>query len=295
MRTIHIILIIFLVFTKYSIADYTSFLIVERPVELTIFNKYEQFFENKDKLPAFAPFQIIEENSFLSDNLTPVMKVSLDGKAVYILKNNDGSPAGLENSGFNEILRKCILTGDTLIMPGNKNVTVYQTRELAAKGSRQLIIGERIIRLFRNGRLYYIQRSRPHAGYGWIKRTEAALLKKAVPKSGSAAKYLAEDTKRRISLLMESVNENYIKYFAFLNKLKNENRQAPQWQKTESDSLLSFTLSSKEYFSSLKLSNEELFSSINLILNGSKFSAGYDEELGTVFITKKQPDKYLVK
>jgi len=272
-------------------ADYTSFLIVERPAELTIFNKYEQFLEDKEQLPALTPFRILDEEAFLSDNLTPVFKVNRHGQVLFILKDSDGNAAGLENSGFNEILRKCILAGDTLVLTENKNVTVYQTRDLKAEGSRQLQADEKIIRLFRNGRLYFIQRNRPHAGYGWIKRSEAAFMKKAVQQTGGTDKNLAEDTKRRITVLMESVNENYSKYFEFLNNLKNENRQAPRWRKTKSDSLLSFTLIGKEYFSSLKASNAELLSSINLVLSGSKYTVVYDEEQGAVFIKKKQSEK----
>ncbi len=284
MHSYFLILIFIFVSVANSRADYTSFLIVEHPAQLTIFNNYEQFLEKKEKLPPFTPFQILDEEAYLSDNITPVIKAGWRGQVLLILKDQDGNAAGIENSGFNEMLRKCVLTGDTLVLQENKNVTVYQTRELLNEGSQQLRFAERIIRLFNNGRLFYIQRSRPQAGYGWIKRSDAALLNKAVQLTGGTENYLSEDTKSRVISLIESVNESYAKYFKFLNNLENRNLQAPLWQKADTDSLLIFTLSEKEIYGSLKSSTAELLSSLNLVLSGSGYTAVYDEEQGTIFI-----------
>ena len=79
-------------------------LLVEYPNKLTFFNEFEQ----KIETPTFAsltPFQILERNTTLSDNLTKCISVKFKKNIFFILKNSKKELVNASSAGLIQVLK----------------------------------------------------------------------------------------------------------------------------------------------------------------------------------------------
>ena len=263
-----------------------DFLLVKNPQTLTLFNHFEQLLEKKQKtlFPPFCPFLILEDNIFLGDGLTSVIKVEWQKRVFFIKKNKDKTIAGVEQGADYELLPGCKIIGDTLLFAGPGKFFLYARKKLRQEEKQSVQQGERLIRLFAYKKFYYMQRTAPPAAYGWCKKKSARYLEKAPSLKTKKSLELAPRQKEKIRALLANVNRTYEQYFKFFNRTKKKYFAAPLWEEREGPFRFYFD-NSGEHFN-LESSTAVLVNMINLSLSGSGFSAFYDNKESTVFIRK---------
>src|SRR5664279_3226280 len=78
-----------------------TYIIVERPGNLLIYNAYQQTLSEHEKglLASFLPLQIIDEDGLLGDGVTGCITVEINGNRYFLVKDRDRQVLSLNKAG----------------------------------------------------------------------------------------------------------------------------------------------------------------------------------------------------
>ncbi|GEM_PF-6845712 len=244
----------------------SDFIIVENPAVLTIYNVYQQPLstKQKQKLGTFVPVQIIQENDFLGDGLTPVVKGIIAHKVVFILQNEKKF----------DIYRHCKIFDDTLFAQ-RKGLGIWRR----LKGKKRYIVlekGNRFHRIFEWKRYFYglVLPSTPPL-YGWIKKPLTTKWKKLKAERKPVTTLLPTAIRNRLWQRITAANTDYRHFFTWINNSKKTKLPVPVWVQEQDKNELKFVLKPDSMSEHLSRSTAKLLEDLQGYLIGSPWKIFY--------------------
>jgi hypothetical protein len=265
-------LLIFISLSSIVYSQTADFLIVENPSILIIYNKYQQSISNQiqKQLVSFTPFQIIEEDELLSDQISHASRVIFDNNIYFLLKNEEGNYIPDKNEYF-RIFKNCELIGDTIKVLRDNWVSIFPKPEYLTRKSQHIYLDENryCVRLFKYRNLFYLKVAGDSTVYGWTK----------LPRNGWELMYesditlvtIPENLISRLKIRIDSANQDYENFFSYFNKKYDKENVIPYWNLEISDYEIQGTLNDPSLVNNLKNSNRYLIQDIDNIFLGSNF------------------------
>lgn len=210
-----------------------DFIIITDPLEYTIYNQYQQPVAEQEKsdFVQYSPFQIIEKDMTLGDQITRALKFVFQRKMYYLLKDADGNFSGEKSKTGRRAIQGAESFDDDTI-----EVLVNGLSMVSGAGMNLAIAGgNRIVRVFRLGPRYYCAALLGRTVYGWSSLEPRSAWRKI--ESGVSAEIgaindtvLSESLRQRILARIASANESYRLFFSHFNTLTGDEKAVPQWR-----------------------------------------------------------------
>jgi|GEM_PF-6341781 len=213
--------------------DKADFLLIENPVNLTIYNRYQQTLTEKEKLEFehFTPFLVVESYGSFGDGLRNYIKAEYKGIDYFILAEKEFEPVNSKSAGKIVLLKNKSVIRDTVIIISNNKMTqrLPNSREVA-----NLQSGERLYRVFKDVSEYYVYNLND-GKYGWVKFASFP-EKKFWSKEGEV--YTAQgmgylETLSKIDTRVEEYNKVILALYQHFNEKKQTNLATPYWAVNE--------------------------------------------------------------
>lgn len=287
------ILILLLSFQLVN-AQLADYIIVENPSLLTIYNKYQQSLSEteKDKLAPYTPFQIVEENEILSDQITFATRCIYNDNIYFLLKNENNQYFEEKENSYVEIFKNCEIWGDTIQILKNKSVYTYRTpkKKNYKINPFELRKEELWSRIFKKGNSYYLKQTGENEIFGWAHLH--------TNNSWEVYFMLSNDTKKlpdklvqRLQTRIESANQSYTRYFSYFNKKYGQEKKVPKWKVEFTESRIEGKLNEIFYMENLQMSNRYLFQDLENILLGSKFNITIEDDRFLIYSRKSKAEQ----
>ncbi len=275
-KIVMLIVLVTLLFAKGE--NRANFFIVENPARFEILDRYQQKVSSSDKtiFGKFTPWKIIEENSVLSDQFTQAMKVELDGKQYFFVRDDQGKLIHSDEDGFSIIIKECILNLESITVAQSKSVLFRKIpfNEKNKKYKRNYLEkGIRLKTIFKKKNDYFVQRLDGLKQYGWIRPSGKRSIKKTSGQQITAEKdfQINDVLMERVRLRVEKVNHVYTKLFNNLNTSYSQNRPAPFWSLDVKGNGLVFQLQNSTA-SDFKRSIDYFVNEVETVFAGSPFT-----------------------
>jgi hypothetical protein len=263
-------------------ADY---LIFENVNALVIYNRYEQQLtvSEKTQFPAFAPFQILEKSTLLSDNFSTAMKIGLEGQIYYLLLTETGTIKNLSQANVLVELKKASEIGDSLVVV--RNEVVYLRFPDRQQSQRPLLAGELIVRNLRHKNRFY-GRLIGGDSYGWIITRQKDDLRRPLPVENEDSGFSSTEidaVRNRIS----RINNQIERLFTLFNQQTAKDLTPPRWQIIVNPTKIECFIDPN--YSNFARTGKKLRSGISSILyrhrldirgNPNHFTIGIEDEAG---------------
>ena len=204
----------------------STYLIIEHPQALVIYNRYQQPASPGELaiLKSFGPVLVLQENGFLGDGISPCMTVQIEGVSLYFGKEKDGNLTNSEQAGFLKFYRGCTPLNDSVaIQKGNLRIT-----SVTGKASRLLKAGEHSARFFSHASGIYGAVAEGSVRFGWISPGTEGRDWKVLTKEVVSSP-IRSDVADRIAARISEANNVLLHVYDFLNKETSLKRIAPQW------------------------------------------------------------------
>jgi hypothetical protein len=215
-------------------------LIVENVRFLHLADRYQQAVQNPSDagIHPFAPMQILEPDDFLGDRLTPCLRVAIDRRLFFVLKDGSGGLQGAPQLGYHTILRGARMLTDTLEIGAPGGLPLSHP----SGGLRQTIPrGTRVARLFEHGGKTYIHPLDGGNLYGWVETPGADAWRQASTLATRPAP-LAPALLPRVQTALGEVNAVYGQLYGLLNRQTGRGERVPHWSAAATDSSILCTL-----------------------------------------------------
>ncbi len=215
-----------------------TYLIVERPSALVIYDRYQQLLGSRESIALgnFAPFRVLKARDLLGDGITPCFTVDLGGTPYFLLRVEPDQLAGENEAGMVTWMRNAAPLGDSVDL-----LRSVQIQQPGGRLEHSLPSGERVERVFQSGVRTYIHRAAGTVHYGWVNLEEqqrGRVWSMPVARPVAAAVLtpsLTEGVRSRI----EEANRVLAALFANFNSRFHANRPAPQWSiRSSADTLV---------------------------------------------------------
>ena len=209
-----------------------DFLVIPHPPDYTIYNEYQQPVSEQEKsgFVPYSPFQIIDHDMTLGDQITRALKFNFQQKMYYLLKDEDGKFTGEKSKTTLHVFRGTELFDDTIEIKGSGLAMVSEAGKNVA-----IARGNRFVRVFRSGPRYYCVALLDRTVYGWSSLEPRSAWRK-IEHGGSeritalADTGLSEPLRERIIARFASANGSYKVFFSHFNSLTGDERAVPQWR-----------------------------------------------------------------
>lgn len=259
-----------------------DFMVVEAPLVFTIYDKYERLLKesNKKRFIPYSPFQIINKNEILGDEITQTLKFKFEGSNYYVLKDDNGKLTST-TSTYKKEFRNCAIINDTIHIVKDKSFLIYEKYPSLGKRT-YLKKGDIVLRVFKYNGHYCLLNIGSNRIYGWNtlrSGTSWQLIKKEISKNKHT---ISQNIQEQITNKIKSINDSYTKYFNYFNNRTNSQKSIPEWKYETKGNIITITLSGAgSYAMQLNESSQYLVSDLENILLGISFSVEYE----TVIIT----------
>jgi hypothetical protein len=209
-----------------------EFLIVERPQQLRIYDRYEQYVSDPASrgIAPFTALQVVAEHATLGDGITPVMSVRLNGEAHYLIRDpeTDGL-VGEHDLGAVSRIRGARAHWDSLeILP--RDGVAFTPGSGARR--RTLAAGTPVYRIFSAAGRTYVRTLDGPAEYGWLAGgPEAHGTLRARP-AGTAAEG-AEARSGLVDRIKERVEQTNLiisRIYSTVEREASRRLQTPRWR-----------------------------------------------------------------
>jgi len=265
-------------------ADY---FIIADPLDYTIYNKYEQPISESEKYDfvPYSPFQIIDKNVTLGDQITRALKFVFQQKMYYLLMAEDGKFTGEKSKTGRQTFHNADPIEDTVEAVGGGLAMVSGSGRIV-----EIAKGLRVIRVFRSGPRYYCAALGDRAAYGWSSLEPRSAWRKnergVTAKSSVKDTGLSETLQQRILARMTSANESYRTGFSHFNSLTGDGKVIPQWHCECSGNRMRCELDgSYKNNDQLSESSRYLVQDLQNLLTGTAF--GVSSKNGEIIIKKR--------
>lgn len=258
-------------------AQAVDFISIEIPRVLTIYNKYEQQvdFQALQQFRPYLPLEIVEENTFLSDNFTPATKIRLGCEQYYLVREGEGDESNFrrhQDAGNIRIFRNCRLLGDTVMVQRDRRIFLS-----SLPGSNQdrqpLGSGTLMIRRFRYRGAIFCE-SPDGQYYGWSnlhRRTENLDYIPYRPENSASAQ-LSDSQVKAIEHEIDQLNALFSKLYSHFNRQNDRQKPAPRWVLRSSGDELRCLLENSRNDEHFQNSTRYLVNSLENILLSSAFT-----------------------
>ncbi len=225
-----IILILWFARFTHSTPDHQragDYLIIEKPLGLKIYNKYEQKISLDESL-LFKPFcalRLVDINMTLSDNFTLVDRIEVDGEYFYLLKSDRQTLDISQSTGYFKEFHAVPVIGDTVTI--SRDNMIYLQTPVAPAEKIMLPAGTQLRRIFLNGNMTYIQTLDGSRQYGWCNLSAKTGWTKITQPT---VEINLSDILKRIQPVFDRYNSLYRHTFQYFNDQTGEQRAIPYWQ-----------------------------------------------------------------
>lgn len=226
------ILLFALNFVAYSQINPTKadFLIIEKTDHLIIYNKYQHRINDKERelFKSFVPLRITEKNILLHDNYTLGIKVELNGKFFYILKQDTETIYNESKLGFVKYFKDVDALMDTIQLISESKIL---SKPEDPKTRIALGRNEKLFRIFKTEEHIYVKTLNDDSVYGWLdanKNFEYSIIRwerKANIDKSIGNTILLSRLQKKIDEMNRVLEEIY-KYF---NNKSRVQREIPKW------------------------------------------------------------------
>jgi hypothetical protein len=263
-----------LLITAATAQSGADFIVIPGPLDYTIYNQYQQPVSEQEKagfIP-YSPFQIIEHDMTLGDQVTRALKFDFQRKMYYLLKDADGKFTGEKSKTGRHVFRGVEPFEDTIEVQGSGLAIVSGAGRNVAMAR-----GTRLVRVFRSGPRYYCAALLDRTIYGWSsleprsawRKIEHGVSEKIAALTDTG---LSEPLRKRILARFASANGSYKVCFSHFNSLTGDERAVPQWRCESRDGRLLCRLAgSGSNGEQLSESSQCLAQDIGNMLTGTDF------------------------
>jgi hypothetical protein len=273
-----LLLFVPLLSTQENEETQSQYWIIAHPSALVLYNQYEQRISDpeKNELPEYSAWRIIEDNHVLSDQFTLTVKTELNHSIIYIQLSDEGEPLNKQQAGKIDIIKNARNQGDTLRVKTSGRVSMQRGSELIA-----LSKGILIERLFRYRKKTFAKDISGNIS-GWIVGNASAHLENYIPEKSDPE--LEKQLYSRVDQIFISCNKRFIKLFSFLNDIYGTINPSPAWIAEKSSNYLKYTLTPSMYQSRFSQSQSFLVQELRDLLYGSMYQLSAAE--GQIIILK---------
>jgi hypothetical protein len=269
-------------------ADY--FLIID-PSQYSISNEYQQPISAEERLRFLpcSPLRIIEKEVVMGDQISRALKFSYLFETGYLLKDEKGGFTGEKNRSNRQILNGCETIGDTVeIIKDGLTVTSLTGR------NRPLKKKERLLRVFRSNRKYYVLTlDAGNSLFGWTSlepKSSWQKIGKSSSMAGGSDTLLPNALQDRLTKRIDQANQSYKAVFSHFNGLTGDGKSIPRWQGASAPGSMTFTLSGPwRNTDELSFSTRYLQRDLETMLLGSGF--WLTGEKGKIIINRNAAEK----
>jgi hypothetical protein len=264
----------FLLLISLTVAEgRADFCIIADPLEYTIYNQYQQPLPASEmsQFVSYSPFQIINGNVKLGDQITHALEFVFQQRTYYLLMAEDGKFTGEKSKAGRQSFRNVEAIEDTI-------ETLADGLAMVSGSGRNIVImkGVRLVRVFRSGPRYYIAALNDRVTYGWSSLEPKGIWRKSTPgvlpgKGVKDTGGLSEYVKQRILARFASANESYTTCFSHFNSLTGDEKAVPQWRCEASDNRIRCELIPHQSGDQLSESSRYLAQDIENLLVGTDF------------------------
>ena len=279
-RTLAFLLIASVLFTfpaaTQNLKTTAEYLIVEHVDQLLVYNKYQQRItpQEKETFVPFVPMRILESHCVLSDNFTQCMKVEMEGRIFYLIKNNGTTLLGAGKLGVNRIFSDVVLLRDTIqLMTKSDIVFIFpdHTQRIPLQGR------EKLIRYFQEGDLTYIRLLNAPSRFAWVRLDDSVftIAQHGKKQDNQVSTGVPDKTLERIGMKFREVNAVLINLFSYFNNQLVLKKSVPQWHSVESGESIVYVIEPQSYSSCFPESDRYLTRDLDNILIGSSYAITY--------------------
>lgn len=256
-----------------------DFLIIQNPLQLTIFNKYEQPLDESSKIffLSYSPFQILNKSTILGDQISKAVEFQFRNEVYYILKNEKGGLIGDTKDNYKQFFVGAAVIDDTITILQDNAVSLFEKYGL--QGNRTFLQKkDMVIRIFKHSNAFYVLCSGKRNEYGWSTLEPKNAWEKAVEEEKSQDSISAETAVifQLIIDRMQAVNKIYEQYFGYFNGKTKQQKSIPRWECRPSPEVLDCRLEGIFDPDQLSSSNQYLKQDIDNILIGKPYSVTYE-------------------
>jgi hypothetical protein len=232
-RTTFILLSLFPVTTAAQTSRRSAnFIVVERTSSLVIYDGTQRRLapQDPDYPPPFAPFKIISTNATLSDNFTPCMAVTFDGKKYFLLNDEKHTLIRSGPGGYRRLFQAATEYRDTMQVAGDR---MSELLSPAGASGVHLPKGTLFRRWFSaDGRLFV--RTLADGQFGWIDSSDAGVARLFTANRSRAPRLESGTTSvlQNLQTIVDDANLLLSRLYALLNQETHLNRPIPQWRIT---------------------------------------------------------------
>jgi hypothetical protein len=252
-----------------------SFLVLQHPGRLLVFNKYQQqATEAQLKLLApFAPMRILKSDALLADGFTPCMQVELGGEIFFLLKDKRGKLISSGPPGFEQTFR-----GATLLLDSVQILIGRSVRFSPIDASPEFLQpGEKVVRIFRYRDAVYCARAGVTPAYGWAGLTGKGGGKfwRVIAAQGSLRTSIPPLIVERIRSRVTGMNQLLVRLFEHFNTETHQQKAVPRWTMETLHGAISCTLDGAPQGEYLERSTPYLVRDIENIVLGSSLEVSH--------------------
>lgn len=257
-----------------------DYLVVQRPGELQILNKYEQTATPRElqRFQPYRPLQILEKDAFLSDRYTPCMRVEVDNGRFYLLKNQDSLLTD-GRAGMVEIFEDVRFLGDTVEVLQHRRLFLAKIPSFEDSERSQkyfLDPGEQLRRLFHypGDRNYvYVEKLGRESDYGWCylspqrENSSWRRYRRSLADERTIPPVISAQIERKIA----EINGLLAQLFAHFNRSAAAAKTVPRWEIRVEKERITCTLTPADYRGEMEESTRYLMNGIANTLLGTPF------------------------
>ncbi|MEJ2543871.1 MAG: hypothetical protein P8Y99_07365 [Calditrichaceae bacterium] len=265
-------------FTSIVYCQIADFLIVEDPSALTIYNKYQQSISDQiqNQFVPFTPFQIIEQDELLTDQISHASRVLFEDDIYFILKEDEDNYISDKNEYYG-LFENCKLLGDTIKILRNNRVSIFSKPIYLYNKNQHMYLDENqnCIRIFKYKNLYYLKMPGDSTVFGWSQ----------LPRNGWEVSHgsqlslhvIPDNLVSRLKIRVDAANQDYENFFGYFGKKYNTENRIPYWDIEITDYEIQGTLNDPSFAENLKNSNRYLMQDIDNLFLGSNFTLMYTD------------------
>ncbi|NLD98359.1 MAG: hypothetical protein GX640_00660 [Fibrobacter sp.] len=248
-----------------------DFIIISDPLKLSIYNQYEQSVNQSEKelLLSNTPFQIVNRNELLGDQITEALRGLHSGSVYYIIKDGKGNFKS-EQPTQTKIYTKCTVFGDTVTL--KKSVTLrtpFSDRSISCKE------GMVLVRIFQTGSSFFVLKNDSPKQYGWYDGDPSVFKQRQTTQKTESNELT--NIESSIQTRLAHANKIYADYFNYFNSVTQQQKTIPQWNLTRSGQTIKCKLiSSNQLTMQMEQSTQYIVQEIEQTLLGKPFTVQYN-------------------
>ncbi len=213
-------------------------IIVERPQNLSILNKYQQQATLRERalFVPFAPIIVVQNDVILSDDFTKCLKVEIGDEPstseFFLVLNKNRKLARSDSLGYEKTFYRAVILQDSVEILSNNSIRCTSVSSV----SLMLKSGQKVHRIFHYRNAVYCKLLDTQF-FGWITFSEEKEEKdwKMITSVSASQTTFTYSMIQRIQERVTAANQLMQKFFEYFNSTTRQQKSVPQWQVEVSD------------------------------------------------------------